>query len=52
MTACPDLGGLAIAGAVIFGLGLSSGLWLGFKLWRQTFVRFSDTDRRRDRALW
>lgn len=22
-----------------FGLGLATGLWLGFKLWRQTYVR-------------
>lgn len=24
-----------------FGLGLASGLWLGFKLWRQTYAKIS-----------
>lgn len=28
-----------MAGFIGFGLGGVAGLWLGFKIWRQTYVR-------------
>ncbi|HVH75747.1 MAG TPA: hypothetical protein VM755_12610 [Stellaceae bacterium] len=27
-------------GAIIFAVGFAAGLWVGFKLWRETYVNF------------
>jgi len=32
--------------AIGFAMGAGGGLWLGFKLWRQTYVSLSDNVRR------
>lgn len=34
--------GMAIALAISFVSGLAAGTWLGFKLWRETYVRGVD----------
>lgn len=33
-------------GLICFAFGLTLGLWLGFKLWRQTYVQIEDQRRR------
>lgn len=41
-----------ISCALSFGVGLATGLWLGFKLWRETYLRGLDGRTIRNMRKW